>query len=104
MPYISEKIKLPPKYDRRRRLSDEQRQEITQKYSTGEYSLRQLGREYNVDKGTIRNLVNPEALRYYREYVKTHWRNHQESGDKWNATIREHRAYKHQLYKQGKIK
>lgn len=104
MPYVSEKMKLPPEYDRRRRLTDEQRQEIIQKYSTGEYSMRQLGREYNVDKGTISIIVNPDQKKRYSQYNKDNWRRHQTYGEEHNAIMREHRAYKHQLYKQGKIK
>lgn len=104
MPYVSEKMKLPPEYDRRRRLTDEQRQEIIQKYSTGEYSLRQLGREYNVDKGTIGLIVNPDQKQRYSQYNKDNWRRHQTYGEERNAIMREYRAYKHQLYKQGKIK
>lgn len=104
MPYKAEKIRLPHEHDRRRRLTDEQREEIIRRYNTENVSLRQLGREYNVDKGTIRYLVNPEALQYYREYVKTHWRDHQDKGEHWNATMREHRAYKHRLLQEGKIK
>lgn len=103
MPYIAEKIKLPHEYDRRRKLSDEQRQEIIKLYSTGNYSLRQLGRKYNVDKGTISLIVNPEMKLKYQKYNQENWRRHQTHGEEHNATIREHRAYKHKLYKEGKL-
>lgn len=46
MPYKSEKIKLPKEYDRRIKLTDEQREEIKEKYATGLYSQRALAREY----------------------------------------------------------
>ena len=46
MPYKSEKIKLPKEHDRRIKLTDEQREEIREKYSTGLYSQRALAREY----------------------------------------------------------
>ena len=103
MPYKSEKIKLPPEYDRRRKLTEEQRQEIIKLYSTGNYSLRQLGREYNVDKGTINLIVNPEMKLRYQKYNQENWRKHQVNGEERNAIIREHRAYKHKLYKEGKL-
>ena len=48
MPYKSEKIKLPAEYDRRRKLTDDQRDEIRHKYSTGAYSLNALAMEYGV--------------------------------------------------------
>ena len=35
MPYKAEKIRLPEQFDRRRKLTDEQKQEIVDKYSTG---------------------------------------------------------------------
>ena len=103
MPYKSEKIKLPPEYDRRRKLTEEQRQEIIKLDSTGNYSLRQLGREYNVDKGTINLIVNPKMKLRYQKYNQENWRKHQANGEERNATIREHRAYKHRLYKEGKL-
>ena len=46
MPYKSEKIKLSRSHDRRSKLTDEQREEIREKYSTGLYSQRALAREY----------------------------------------------------------
>ena len=48
MPYKSEKIKLSKEQDRRIKLTDEQRQEIRDKYATGLYSQRNLASEYNV--------------------------------------------------------
>lgn len=44
MPYKSEKIKLPQEYDRRRKLTDEQKDEIKHKYDTGFYSLNSLAK------------------------------------------------------------
>ena len=102
MPYISEKIKLPSEFDRRRKLSDSQREEIKAKYANG-ISQRQLAREYNVNKGTIRNIVDIKAQEYYKRYVKEHWKKYQTYGEEHNAIAREHRAYKHQLFKNGKI-
>ena len=42
MPYKTEKMKLPTELDRRRKLSDEQKDEIRHKYGTGFYSLNGL--------------------------------------------------------------
>ena len=50
MPYKSEKQKLPPELDRRRKLNDEHKDEIKHKYGTGLYSLNGLAKEYNVSK------------------------------------------------------
>ena len=74
MPSIVDKIKLPPEYDRRRKLTDEQRDEIRHKYKTGEYSLSKLAIEYGVSKKLILLTVNPESKRKADERIKDHWR------------------------------
>ncbi len=61
MPYKSEKIKLPESLDRRRKLSNEQKEKIKHKYATGSYSLQKLANEYMVSKKTILLIVNPES-------------------------------------------
>lgn len=99
MPYKSEKIKLPPELDRRRKLSDEQKDEIRHKYATGSYSLMSLAKEYGVSKKTVLLLVNPESKRKNDEYIKEHWKDYAVSKEERNAVIREHRAYKHRVLK-----
>ena len=97
MPYKTEKIKLPQELDRRRKLSDEQKDEIRHKYSTGLYSLNGLAREYGVTKKTILIIVNPESKRKNDEYIKAHWKDYAVSKEERNAIAREHRAYKHRV-------
>ena len=72
MPFKSEKIKLPQEYDRRRKLTDEQKDEIKHKYSTGLYSLNNLATEYKVSKKTILLIVNPESKRKNDERIEDH--------------------------------
>ena len=106
MPYKSEKIKLPPEYDRRRKLSDEQKEEIRHKYGTGLYSQRKLAREYNVSRSLIVCVVDNE--RYER--LKAQRRERAKDGrykctkEQGAAIMRERRAYKQRLYLEGKIK
>ena len=97
MPYRVEKIKLPPELDRRRKLSDEQKDEIKHKYGTGFYSLNGLAKEYGVSKKTILLIVNPESKRKNDEWIKDHWRDYLPSKEERNAIVREHRAYKHKV-------
>ena len=104
MPYKSEKIKLPEQLDRRRKLTEEQKKEIRKKYGTGFYSLNGLAKEYSVSKKLILIIVNPESKRKNDQRIKDHWRDYQETGEEHNKTIREHRHYKQELYKSGKIK
>lgn len=99
MPYKIEKQKLPPELDRRRKLSDVQKDEIKHKYSTGLYSLNGLAKEYSVSKKTVLLIVNPESKRKNDERIKNHWRDYVPSKEERNAIMREHRAYKHKILK-----
>ena len=99
MPYKVEKQKLPPELDRRRKLSDVQKDEIKHKYSTGLYSLNGLAKEYGVSKKTVLLIVNPESKRKNDERIKAHWRDYVPSKEERNAIMREHRAYKHKVLK-----
>lgn len=103
MPYRAEKMKLPPELDRRRKLSNEQKDEIRHKYNTGAYSLNGLAKEYSVSKKTVMLIVNPESKRKNDQRIKDHWRDYVPSREQHNAIIREHRAYKAHLYAEGKI-
>ena len=104
MPYKSSSIKLPPEYDRRRKLTDEQRDEIRHKYKTGDYSLNKLAIEYGVSKKLILLTVNPESKRKNDERIKDHWRDYVPDKEKRNEIAKEHRVYKQSLYLSGKIK
>lgn len=104
MPYKSEKIKLKGMQDRRKRLTDEQRKEIEELYGTGGYSLNGLAKMYDVSKKTILLIVNKESAEKAKEYRKEHWREWQRTGEEWNEIVRKHRAYKQELYKNGKLK
>ena len=103
MPYKSEKIKLDATQDRRRKLTDEQKAEIKQKYSLG-ISQRSLAKEYNVSRGSIQIIVNPQIAEAKRNRIKEHWRDYRPSKEEWAATMREHRHYKHELYLKGELK
>lgn len=104
MPYKAEKITLPSEFDRRRKLTDEQKDEIKHKYSTGFYSLNQLAKEYSVSKKTVLLIVNPESKRKNDQRIKDHWKDYIPNKEEHNAIMREHRQYKQKLYKEGKLK
>ena len=101
MPYKSEKIKLKGLQDRRKKLTDEQREEIKELYSTGLYSLNGLAKVYEVSKKTILLIVNKDSAERAKEYRKEHWKEWQRTGEEWNETVRRYRKYKQELYKQG---
>lgn len=103
MPYISEKIKLSEEQDRRRRLTTEQQDEIRKLYATGLYSWKQLAGMYKCSKSRVGQIVNPEREAKCKARMKEHWRDYQQKGEEWNATIREHRQYKQELYLKGEL-
>lgn len=77
--------------------------EIKHKYSTGLYSLNNLAKEYSVSKKTVLLIVNPESKRKSDERIKEHWKDYQPTSDERNKIMREHRQYKRNLHKKGKI-
>lgn len=104
MPYKSEKIKLKGLQDRRKKLTDKQREEIKNLYSTGYYSLNGLAKRFNVSKKTVLLIVNSDSAERAKQYRKEHWREWQRTGEEHNEAIKNTRRYKYDLYKNGKLK
>lgn len=86
------------------KLTTEKKTEVFQKYQTGEYSLRGLAREYNVNHKTIALIVNQEAKRKNDEYIKLHWKDYKPSKEERAASARRTRSYKYRLYEKGELK
>lgn len=103
MPEKVDKINLPENLDRRRKLTDAQKDEIRHKYETGFYSLNGLAKEYEVSKKTILLIVNPDSKRKSDDRIKEHWKDYQPSKQERARIMREHRNYKKQLLKSGMI-
>lgn len=104
MPYKSEKIKLKELQDRRRKLTSEQREEIKNLYGTGCYSLNGLAKKFEVSKKTVLLIVNENSAENAKRYRKENWKEWQRKGQEHNEAIKKTRHYKHQLYKEGKLK
>ena len=104
MPYKSEKIKLKGLQDRRKRLTDEQRNEIRELYGTGQYSLNNLADRFNVSKKTILLIVNKDSAEKAKQYRKEHWKDWKQTKEEHNESIKKTRRYKHELYKNGELK
>lgn len=104
MPHISDKIKLQPYQDRRRKLNEDQKEEIRKLYSSTMYSSRKLAEMYGVSKSLILIIVNPSRAESIKQRTKEHWRDYRPSKEVWAKTMREHRAYKHSLYLKGELK
>lgn len=106
MPFKSEKIKLPRKYDRRVKLNDEQRHEIKEKYASGLYGQRALALEYQVSRRLISFIIDPEKYEKCRKQFKERRKDgrYKPDNESWKETMKEHRAYKQKLFASGKIK
>ena len=72
MPYMFEykKIRLPKECDRRRKLTDIQREEIKEKYASGNYSMYKLANEYNVSRRTIQFTIYQRDLKELERLLK----------------------------------
>lgn len=103
MPYKSEKLKLPPTKDRRRKLTDEQKEEIRAIYATGVCGTRPLAKQFGVSKSTIQIIVNPDRAAAVKQRIKEHWRDYRPSKEEWAKTMKEHRHYKQDLFLKGEI-
>ena len=103
MPYKSERIKLAPTQDRRRRLTDEQKEEIKKLYATGLVGQRPLAKQFGVSRSLIQVIVNPEIAEKKKQRIKEHWQDYRPSKEEWAKTIREHRHYKQELYLKGEL-
>lgn len=103
MPYKSEKIKLSETQDRRKKLTENQREEIRELYATGLYSLNGLAKQYNVSKKTILLIVNKESAERAKEYRKEHWQEWARKGKEHAEAIKKTRKYKQELYLKGEL-
>jgi hypothetical protein len=105
MPYKSSKIKLSKSQDRRIKLTDEQREEIRHKYSTGLYSQRALAIEYKVSRRLITFIIDDTKYQRCKEQLKKRRADgrYKPTKEEWAKTIREHRQYKQKLYLNGEL-
>ena len=103
MPSKVDNLTVGEKYDRRRKLTNEQYEEIRHKYATGKYSYNSLAKEYNVSKKLICIIINPESKRKSDERMKEHWADYRANKDQQKENMRKYRAYKRKLLDEGKI-
>lgn len=104
MPYKSEKLRLSQTQDRRRKLTDEQKEQIRKLYKTGLVSQHELARQFNVNRSTIQIIVNPNRAAKVKQRIKEHWKDYRPDKETWSETMREHRHYKQKLYLKGELK
>lgn len=98
-----DKIKLAPEQDRRRKLTDEDKEEIRRLYATGFHSLNSLAKQFGVSKKLILITVNPESRAKNDERIKNHWKDYYDTQEHTSA-VRDTRAYKKDLLDKGELK
>lgn len=106
-PYeIAQTIPLTGMLDRRRRLSDKDKEQIRELYSKGTMSWNSLAKLFHVSKSLIGMIVNPQRAEAARQRIKDHWREYYSRRSKAElaATARKTKNYKYRLYKKGLIK
>jgi len=102
MPYKFEYTKehLPKDKDRRIKLTDGQREEIRDKYATGEYSTYKLADAYGVSRRTIQFVLYPERYEKAKQMNKERSKGGTYYDTKKNTVAkREHRRYKNEILK-----
>ena len=104
MPYKSEKLKLSETQDRRRKLTDDQKEEIKHIYKSGVCGTRPLAKQFGVSRSTIQVIVNPAIKQRQHDYVANNWRKYRPTNEEWAETMKEYRHYKQELYLKGELK
>ena len=96
MPYIIEKINLPKGFDRRVKLTDEEREEIRKLHKEG-LKIREIARmfEGKCSRRLIQLVIYPERLEehYRKQKEGKKWMTYYDK-DKHREYVRGHRAYK----------
>ena len=100
MPYAFERKLIPQSLERRRKLSDAQKDEIASRYKAGGVSMSKLAAEYGVSKKLILLIVNPDAMERNKKHIAEHWRDYYDTA-KNTAMRREFRANKKELEARG---
>ncbi|HEY6143773.1 MAG TPA: hypothetical protein VIV55_10215 [Flavobacterium sp.] len=106
MPYLSEKIKIEgTKFDRRVKLTPEDKVMIILLSETEGLSQRKLATRFGVNKRTIQFVLDPKKLEecLLRRKERGGWKQYYKK-EVHSEVIKEHRQYKEDLKKKGLIK
>ena len=105
MPYKSEKIKIAnTKFDRRIKLTDEDKKLIIWLREEEEISYQKLANRFNVSKRSIIFICKPETLEACKKKraERGGWKQYYDK-DKNTESIKDTRNYKQKLYVENKI-
>lgn len=105
MPYKHNTKLIPEKYDKRVKLSSEDKKLICRLYLTGKYSQRKLAKQFNVSRRTIQFTLNPNKRRAnYQNRVANGGSKQYYNKEEHTKAMRKHRQYKQELYINNKLK
>lgn len=104
MPYKSESAgAIRPEDDRRRKLTDAQREEVRTQHAQGA-SQRALSTSYGVSRRLISFILDPaKEAASKAAYAERRKDGRYYNPEKHTAQVREHRRRKHKLYTEGKL-
>lgn len=105
-PYLkAQTIRLGGLQDRRRVLTDAQKQEIRELYAKGDVGTRSLARMFGVSRSLVVIIVNPTRAQAVKDRGKAHWREYARKYGKARhaADMRNTRNYKYKLFKEGQL-
>lgn len=103
MPYKFEKTPINnPKYDKRVKLTDEDRENIRKEYTTGLISQRQLAEKYGVSKRLIQFVLSPEkAKEAKQQFLERQKDGRYYNKEKHKEYMKNYRNHKKELYQNG---
>lgn len=107
MPYKfeSDKKMIPKEFDKRIKLTHEDKKQIKKMYIGGGYSQRELARLFKVSRRTIQFIINPESLKANLQRRKEHGGSMQYYDKDKNKQYKKiHRDYKKELDHKGLLK
>jgi len=97
-----ERTCLPFNLDRRKKLSDKEKQRIKELYIQGDTQA-SLARQFGVSRRLIGIIVDPKKKEAMRDYAKKNWRNFQKDKNRNREAVQRTRDYKKQLHDDGLI-
>lgn len=100
-PYAkAQTIRLEGMADRRRRLTEDQKNAIRERYARGDIGMRPLARMFGCSRSLVCLLVNPDRAERTKARFRANWKRYAQAHGKaaHAAAIRKTRNYKYKLY------
>lgn len=97
----AETLKFIGLQDRRRKLTDEQREEIRKIRQETGAGYRTIAKQFNVSRSLVRIICDPVVAARVSARMAEHWREYKMTKKEKRERMRELRARKYDLYKRG---